>query len=171
MLKDAKVKRVGFEANFTTFGQIDAVDRAVKAIKEACADGDADELQLVPLEDVMANIRKVKDDNEIDLIRKSVAIAEEAFEADSLGDQGRADRKLSGRAVDRWNCGRAEHRRQAFPVIVAAGANSSLPHYRPGEAKCSSAGSAAADRLGRGLQRILQRPDAHADDRPGQPAR
>ena len=29
----------------------------------------------------MTNIRKVKDDNEIDLIRKAVAVAEEAFEA------------------------------------------------------------------------------------------
>src|SRR5580698_9234508 len=34
VLKEAKVSRVGFEANFTTFGQIDAVDRAVKALKE-----------------------------------------------------------------------------------------------------------------------------------------
>ncbi len=29
----------------------------------------------------MVNIRKVKDDHEIDLIRKSVGVAEEAFEA------------------------------------------------------------------------------------------
>ena len=28
--RDAKVKRVGFEANFTTFGQIDALDTALK---------------------------------------------------------------------------------------------------------------------------------------------
>jgi Xaa-Pro aminopeptidase len=31
----------------------------------------------------MLNIRKVKDDHEIDLIRKSAAVAEEAFNADS----------------------------------------------------------------------------------------
>src|SRR3954467_8204157 len=31
VLADAKVKRVGFEANYTTFGQVHAVDKAVKA--------------------------------------------------------------------------------------------------------------------------------------------
>src|SRR5688500_15222850 len=69
----AKVKKVGFEANFTTVGQIDALQTELKKGKTSA--------QLVPLEDVMTNIRKVKDDHEIDLIRKSVGVAEEAFES------------------------------------------------------------------------------------------
>src|SRR5579862_1691655 len=77
VMKEAKVNRVGFEANFTSFGQIDAIDRAVKELRKKDANGDNRELQLVPLEDVMVNIRKVKDDNEIDLIRKSIEIAEQ----------------------------------------------------------------------------------------------
>src|SRR4051812_24152566 len=72
---DVGVKRVGFEANFTSFGQIALLDRTIKEQKNG------KEIELVPLEDVMANIRKVKDDHEIDLVRKSVAVAEEAFEA------------------------------------------------------------------------------------------
>jgi Xaa-Pro aminopeptidase len=71
----AKALFVGFEANFTAFGQVHALDRAVKEIKGAGP------IELVPLEDVMTNVRKVKDDHEIDLIRKSVGVAEEAFEA------------------------------------------------------------------------------------------
>ena len=47
----------------------------------------------------MINIRKVKDDNEIDLIRKSVGVAEEAFEAIRCGNQGRPDGERSGRAA------------------------------------------------------------------------
>ncbi len=85
-----KVKRVGFEANRATFGQIHALDKAIKdkAGKEV--------VELVPVEDVLVNIRKVKDDHEIDLIRKSAAIAEEAFTAIRERDQGRADGELSG---------------------------------------------------------------------------
>ena len=71
VLVDAKVKRVGFEANFTTFGQVHAVDKAVKASREQKdAPAGAAGVELVPLEDVLVNLRKVKDDHEIDLIRK-----------------------------------------------------------------------------------------------------
>src|SRR5690606_24000484 len=69
----AKVERVGFEANATTVGQVDALARALKEAKS--------KIELVPLEDVMTNIRKVKDDHEIDLVRKSVQVAEEAYDA------------------------------------------------------------------------------------------
>lgn len=127
VLVDAKVERVGFEANFTTFGQVDAVDRAVKELKGGR------EVELVPLQDVMANIRKVKDDNEIDLIRKSVGVAEEAFDAiRSEIKVGQTENYLAGLMVLELRSRGASN--SSFPVIVAAGANSSLPHYRPGEA-------------------------------------
>jgi Xaa-Pro aminopeptidase len=130
VLADAKLKRVGFEANFTTFGQVHAVDRAVKGLKDA--PGTAAQLELVPLEDVMVNIRKVKDDHEIDLIRKSVGVAEEAFEA-VRGEikVGLTENYLAGLLVFELRSRGASN--SSFPVIVAAGANSSLPHYRPGE--------------------------------------
>jgi Xaa-Pro aminopeptidase len=120
----AKCKRVGFEANYATVGQIDAL---IRAFKEAKLD-----VELVPLENVMSNIRKVKDDHEIDLIRKSVAIAEEAFEA--IRDEikvGQTENYLAGLLVLELRSRGASN--SSFPVIVAAGANSSLPHYRPGE--------------------------------------
>src|SRR5918993_1035695 len=69
----AKVKRIGYEANFTTVGQVNALQQELKNGKQA--------VELVPLENVMTNIRKVKDDHEVDLIRKSVGIAEEAFDS------------------------------------------------------------------------------------------
>lgn len=127
MLADAKVGRVGFEANYTTFGQVHGIDKAVKEIK------DAGPVELVPLEDVMATIRKVKDDNEIDLIRKAVAVAEEAFEAiRSEIKGGQTENYLAGLLVLELRSRGASN--SSFPVIVASGANSSLPHYRPGEA-------------------------------------
>jgi Xaa-Pro aminopeptidase len=122
----AKLQRIGFEANFTTFGQADAVDHAIKEIK------DAKPVELVPLQDVMVNIRKVKDDNEIDLIRKSVGVAEEAFEAiRSEIKVGQTENYLAGLMVFELRSRGASN--SSFPVIVAAGPNSSLPHYRPAE--------------------------------------
>src|SRR6185503_1215308 len=120
----AKCKRIGFEANYATVGQIDAL---ASALKKAEMD-----VELVPLENVMTNIRKVKDDHEIDLIRKSVAVAEEAFEA--IQDEikpGHTENYLAGLLVLELRSRGASN--SSFPVIVAAGTNSSLPHYRPGE--------------------------------------
>jgi Xaa-Pro aminopeptidase len=122
----SKARRIGFEANFTTFGQVTALDKAVKEAKNGF------EPELVPLEDVMSNIRKVKDDQEIDLIRKSVAIAEEAFEA--IRDEikaGESENHIAGLLVMELRSRGASG--SSFPPIVAAGANSSLPHYRPGD--------------------------------------
>ena len=80
----------------------------------------------------MANLRKVKDDHEIDLIRKAVAVAEEAFEAIRSEIQvGQTENYLAGLLLLELRSRGASG--SSFPVIMAAGANSSLPHYRPGE--------------------------------------
>jgi Xaa-Pro aminopeptidase len=124
-LTQAKVKRVGFEANYAAVGQIRALEKALAERKMT--------VELVPLENVMTNIRKVKDDHEIDLIRKSVAVAEEAYESMRAEIKpGLTENHLAGLLVfELRSRGAAD---SSFPVIVAAGTNSSLPHYRPGEA-------------------------------------
>jgi Xaa-Pro aminopeptidase len=122
----ANLKKVGFEANFTTVGQIDALLTAFKQQKNKIAP------ELVPLENVLTNIRKVKDDTETDLIRKSVGIAEEAFEAfRGAIEVGQSENYLAGLLVFELRSRGATN--SSFPVIVASGVNSSLPHYRPGE--------------------------------------
>lgn len=126
-LSQAKVKRVGYEVNDMTVGQL-------KALEQSLADRKLDKtIELVPLENVMVNIRKVKDDHEIDLVRKSVALAEEAFEA-IRGEikAGLTENYLAGLIVFELRSRGASD--ASFPIIVAAGANSSIPHYRPGEA-------------------------------------
>jgi Xaa-Pro aminopeptidase len=132
VFKEAKVNRVGFEANSTTFGQVDAIDRAVKELKKASSNGDRHELELVPLEDVMINIRKVKDDHEVDLIRKSIDIAEQAFEAIRPEIKvGQSENWVAGQLIAELRARGAAD--VSFSPIVAAGPNSSLPHYKPGE--------------------------------------
>lgn len=127
-LRDAitplKVKRIGFEANFTTFGSIHAVDKALQDAKT--------KLEFVPLENVMVNLRKVKDDHEIGIIRKSVEVAEEAFTA--IRDQikpGQTENYLAGLLGFELRSRGASG--SSFDIIVATGTNSSLPHYRPQE--------------------------------------
>jgi Xaa-Pro aminopeptidase len=126
-VSQSKAKRIGFEANYAAVGQIES-------LKQALAEKKLDKtVELVPLENVMANIRKVKDDHEVDLIRKSIAIAEEAFDV-VRGEikAGLTENHLAGLMIFELRSRGASD--ASFPVIVAAGANSSLPHYRPGEA-------------------------------------
>jgi Xaa-Pro aminopeptidase len=124
VLATAKVKRIGFEANFTTVGQIDALMTAMKA--------ESVNVELVPLDNVMTNLRKVKDDHEVDLIRKSIGIAEEAFDAiRSEIKVGQTENYLAGLLAFEMRSRGASG--SSFPVIMAAGPNSSLPHYRPQE--------------------------------------
>jgi Xaa-Pro aminopeptidase len=123
-LKDAGLKRVGFEVNFTTVGQYDGLKDALKSAKHDC--------ELVPLEDVLLNLRKVKDDHEINLIRKSADVAEEALNAVRAEIQaGQTEGYLAGLLIMEMKARGASD--PSFPPIVATGSNSSLPHYRPGE--------------------------------------
>jgi Xaa-Pro aminopeptidase len=127
---ETKAARVGFEANFTDFGQVHALDRALKEQSKDKNGGKAPEL--VPLEDVMTNIRKVKDDQEIEQIRKSIAIAEEAFEAiRSEIKVGETENHLAGLLIMEMRSRGAAT--TSFEPIIAAGSNSSLPHYHPGD--------------------------------------
>ena len=127
---EAKVKRTGFEANFTTVGQIDALQTALKEHEKEHKESKAAEL--APLDNVMVKIRRVKDDHEIDLIRKSVGVSEEAYDAiRNAIEVGQTENYLAGQLVFELRSRGASN--SSFPVIVAAGANSSLPHYRPGE--------------------------------------
>lgn len=125
LLSQIKLKKIGFEADFTTVGQLDAM-------VTACKEAKAPPLELVAMENVMSNIRKVKDDTEVDLIRKSVAIAEEAYEA-LLGmiKVGLTENHVAGLLVSEMRSRGATQ--ESFPPIIASAAHSSLPHYRPGE--------------------------------------
>lgn len=127
---DLGVKRIGFEANFATFGQIHSLDKAItERAKETKGAG---KVEFVPLENVMVNLRKVKDDHEIGIMRKAVEVAEEAFTA-IRGEikPGQTENYLAGLLMLELRSRGASD--SSFPIIVATGSNSSLPHYRPKE--------------------------------------
>lgn len=122
--KEGGTKRVGFEVNYTTVGQYDGLKDALRKLKHDC--------ELVPLQDVMLNQRKVKDDHEVKLIRKAADVAEESLTAvrDSM-KAGETEGYLAGLLIMEMKARGASD--PSFPPIVATGPNSSLPHYRPAE--------------------------------------
>ena len=186
---DSGAKRVGFEANYMTFGEVHALDKAMEEIASGGGSADAksdkagtpappvgdakpaatlsptaggsrrpgaapapagskpggttkartpatlkpagQSVELMALEDVMANQRKVKDDHEVGLIRQSIAVAEEAFAAvrEEI-EPGQSEGYLAGLLILELRSRGAEG--TSFDPIVATGASSSLPHYRPG---------------------------------------
>lgn len=126
VLLDAKVAKVGFDANTMTFGQVHALDKAIKEKAKR------DVIELKPVEDVLLNLRKIKDDHEVALIRQAVAVAEEAFTAVRAAvEVGQTEGYLAGLMILELRSRGASD--SSFPPIVAAGPNSSLPHYRPGD--------------------------------------
>lgn len=126
VLSELKIQRLGFEVNHTTVGQVNALEKALEALKPSR------KIELAGMEDVLLNIRKVKDDTEIDLIRRSVQVAEEAFQAiRSEIKVGQSENYLAGLLILELRSRGASG--SSFPPIVASGPNSSLPHYRPGD--------------------------------------
>jgi Xaa-Pro aminopeptidase len=94
--------------------------------------------RLVALEDPVMALRSIKGEAEIEKIRRAASVAEAAladlFETIRIG---MTERKI---ALDlEWRMRERGAEGPAFELIVAAGENSALPHYRPGERKIAEA--------------------------------
>lgn len=129
VLRTSKAVRVGFEANGATVGQIRSMERALEIARK---ESGGPKIELVPVEDVLIGLRKTKDDHEVALIRKSVAIAEEAYNA--VRDEikvGQTETYLAALLGFEMRCRGASA--TSFELIVASGSASALPHYRPQE--------------------------------------
>jgi len=83
---------------------------------------------------LVARCRAVKDEGEIQTIRRAIRIQEKAFEAllDQIGP-GMSEREICARLE--YEMKRLGSERASFDPIVAAGANGSLPHAIPGAEK------------------------------------
>lgn len=90
--------------------------------------------RLKPADSFLLKQRQVKDDHEVVLIRKATAIAEESFKSvQRYVKPGVSELELAGRlelAMKQRGASGA-----SFPIIVARGARSSLPHATPSTAR------------------------------------
>ncbi|MGI8589227.1 MAG: M24 family metallopeptidase [Chloroflexia bacterium] len=112
------VKRLCFEADHLLYSQYEDLHAALPAV------------ELVPTRALIAEIRALKDDAEMALIRRAVAISDQAFnEVSAQIHSGMTElqvaRMIEARMVELG----AEA--PAFPTIVAAGHNSAMAHAVP----------------------------------------
>ena len=112
--------RMGFESHVVTVDEHASMLTLAKGI------------ELVPESGLVEQLREVKDDGEIELIRQACAAGDTAFArlvADGGIRPGRTEREVA-RDVE-WRMFAAGAEGIAFETIVAAGPNSAVPHHRP----------------------------------------
>ena len=121
------VAAVGIQSEFTTLTQDKALRAAFKKHKVSPR-------LIVGTTGLVTTLRRTKDASEIALMRKAVRIQEDAFEA-ILKQVGPGWSELEACALLEYEMKARGSTNAAFDTIVAAQANGSLPHYRPGTKK------------------------------------
>ncbi len=122
VLAGQKVRRLGIEGNSVTVSFKARLEPALKRVR------------IKVFGDEIDTLRQIKDDVELAAIRKAVRVAEKAFLTLTAGGAkkfiGQSERRIAAELEYLMRQGGASG--ASFETIVAAGANSALPHYRPG---------------------------------------
>ncbi|MDI6687032.1 MAG: aminopeptidase P family protein [Desulfobacterales bacterium] len=125
ILKSLKTKKLGFESKRLSHMRYN------KITGQLLSDGSG--VKLVEAEDIVENLRIKKEDNEITDIKKALFIAESAFRNFIANNfmPGMTEKEAA------WEIEKGMRDTGAdsisFPVIVASGPNSALPHAIPGK--------------------------------------
>ena len=116
LVKEKGLARIGFESHDLSVFDLRRIKKFVKA-------------KFVPVAHLIEEARAIKDRDEIELIRRAVNLDQKAFEH-ILGfvKPGQTEGEVAWELEKKLKELGAE-RAGWFPFIVAAGANSSIPHY------------------------------------------
>jgi Xaa-Pro aminopeptidase len=120
IVADLGVKRLGFESEHVTVDQL-------KTFSEA-----TDGVEWVPLKETVEKLRTMKEEDEIEALRRSAALNDEAF-AHLLEVIKPGMTELEAAWVIESYMRTHGAKKIAFPVIFAAGPNGALPHAQPGD--------------------------------------
>jgi Xaa-Pro aminopeptidase len=122
LLRDMKVKTLGFEADYLTVGLYRKLKEALGKISPP--------VELKPLNALVEAMREVKDKYEVEAIEASADLMSEILDTviDGL-KPGVTEKELAWRIEDLAREAGAES--LAFPPIVASGPNGALPHASP----------------------------------------
>lgn len=113
-----------------TSGRWAVETHALSVDDHAVLTGVADGTELVSLERAVETLRVVKDEPELDALRRACAISVQAWEELVAGPVvGRTERQLARQLESRMLDLGAEA--IAFETILAAGENSAIPHHHP----------------------------------------
>ena len=122
--------RHGFEADDLTYGNWETLS--------------AGGLELLPRRGLVEALRAVKDETELEAVRRAAALTSEAYAR--FAEEtfvGRTERDLAWRLDELFHELGAEA--PAFETIVAAGPNSARPHSRPGDRKVEAGETVVVD--------------------------
>ncbi len=123
-LTSLKSSKVGFESNFTMFGQVESLRKTLEEKHLA--------IDVTGVADLMVNVRKIKDDVEIGIIREAIRVAEEALlTVKPELKPGRTENYIAG--LLQFEMRKRGASNSSFDPIIATGPASSLPHYRPAD--------------------------------------
>lgn len=115
-----KLARVGFDPGHLTVAEHAGLRKAAKGMR------------LVAVAGAILDMRLTKDDGEVAAIREAIRVAERGFtRMVKWLKPGATEADISARLA--YEMQRLGAQEVAFPTIVAAGANASLPHYEPGK--------------------------------------
>lgn len=120
LLADLQVRRLGFESQSLTVDKLRTWSLATPGV------------EWVPLQGVVEEIRAVKDEHELELLRRSTALTDAAFEhlQQSLRP-GMTEREAAWQIESYMRTHGAS--KVAFDLIVAAGPSGAIPHARPSD--------------------------------------
>jgi Xaa-Pro aminopeptidase len=114
------VRRLGFESEIMTVAELQSLSEA------------AGDVEWVPLKETVARLRTVKDEAEIEALRRSAALNDEAYaHLTRTVRPGMTEREAAWEIEAYLRSHGAS--KVAFDLIVAAGPNGALPHARAGE--------------------------------------
>ena len=123
IVKELKIKRLGFEANRLSVFQYEEIKKEIK------------EIEFIKTENLTENLRAIKNSAEIEKIKRAIQISETSFrEIEPFLTEGESEKKVAWEFEKRV---REKGGQLAFPTIVAFGENASMPHYLSSNTKIS----------------------------------
>jgi len=123
IIKFLETKRLGFESMRMSYFNYCEILEKLKSQRI--------NIDLVPTQNIVENLRIIKEEDEIQLLKKALHIAESAFNTFKKLIEPEMTEKSAAWALEK--CMREKGANSiAFPTIVASGPNSAMPHAIPG---------------------------------------
>lgn len=117
-----QMARVGFMSDRITVATLNELRKVLRPVGT----------RLVPVPNVVTPLRVKKDAAEVGIIREAIRIAEEAFLALRRSIRiGQTEQEVASRLS--YEMSRRGANGPSFPIVVAEGPNSALPHAEPGD--------------------------------------
>jgi len=120
LLAEGGIRRLGFEGEYMTVSELQTLNKAT------------DGVEWVPLKETVARLRAIKDEAEIELLRRSAALNDEALDHLTRTIRPGMTEREAAWEIEAYMRSHGASK-VAFDLIVAAGPNGALPHARPGD--------------------------------------